>query len=140
MNRFLGITLIVLALGLGIAPHYTDCLSQGNTVTLANGKTQPMKCHWTAQAEIAAAVPIAGLGIILATKRRQTNLMSLGVMGVALGIVPIVLATNLIGTCALATHICNTTMKPIIMSLGGLVGVVSLGVVINGWRNRKLLE
>jgi hypothetical protein len=140
MNRFLGITLIVLALGLGVAPHYTDCLSQGNVVTLANGKTQPMKCHWTAQAEIAAAVPVAGLGVVLATKRRKANMMSLGVLGVALGVVPILLATNLIGTCALATHICNTTMKPIIMAAGGLISLTSLGVVINGWRNRNVLE
>jgi hypothetical protein len=140
MNRFLGITLIVLALGLGIAPHYTDCLSQGATVTLANGKTQPMKCHWTAQAEIAAAVPVAGLGVVLATKRRKANMMILGVLGVALGIVPILLATNLIGTCALGTHICNTTMKPIITAVGGLISVTSLGVVINGWRNRNVLE
>jgi len=140
MNRFLGITLIVLALGLGVAPHYTDCLSQGSVLTLANGKTQPMKCHWTAQAEIAAAIPVAGLGVVLATKRRKANMMNLGVLGIALGIVPIVLATNLIGTCATATHICNTTMKPIILTMGGLISAASLGVVINGWRNRKLLE
>jgi len=47
MYKFLGIALIVLALGIGIVPHHTDCLSQGSTLSLDNGRTQPMKCHWS---------------------------------------------------------------------------------------------
>ena len=69
MNKIFGIALIVLALGIGIIPHYTDCLSQGNTLTLANGKTQPMKCHWSAQAEIGAAIPLGLMGAVLITSR-----------------------------------------------------------------------
>jgi hypothetical protein len=65
MTKFLGVALIVLALGIGIIPHYTDCLSQGNTLSLANGKTQPMKCHWSAQAEIVAAIPLGVIGIMM---------------------------------------------------------------------------
>ena len=60
MNRVLGIVLVIFALGIAIVPHFTDCFSQGSVLKLANGNTQPMKCHWTAQAEIAVGVPLAG--------------------------------------------------------------------------------
>jgi hypothetical protein len=57
MNKFLGITLIVIALAIAIIPAFTDCQSQGRSLALANGGTTAMKCHWTAQAEIASGVP-----------------------------------------------------------------------------------
>jgi hypothetical protein len=56
-----------------------------------------------------------------------------------LGVVPIILVTNLIGTCSVATHICNTTMKPSVLALGGLISATSLGVIFVGWRNRNNL-
>ncbi len=130
MNRFLGIVLIVLALGIGIVPHYTDCLSQGSQLTLANGKTQPMKCHWTAQGEIAVAAPLAVLGIVTVAGRRKTALRGAGVMGIALGAVALALPLNLIGTCAMATHFCNTAMKPSILALGSVTILGSLAIVL----------
>jgi hypothetical protein len=130
VNRFLGIALIVLALGIGIVPHYTDCLSQGNTVALANGKTQPMKCHWTAQGEIAVAAPLAALGIVATVSRRKETLRGSGALGIVLGAVALALPLNLIGTCAMPTHICNTAMKPSILALGSLAIVGSLGVML----------
>ena len=130
MNKFLGIALIVLALGIGIVPHYTDCLSQGDTVTLANGKTQPMKCHWTAQAEIAVAAPLAVLGVVAAVGRRKDLLRGSGVMGIMLGAVALALPLNLIGTCSMATHMCNTAMKPSILAMGSLAIIGSLGIML----------
>jgi hypothetical protein len=64
MNKFLGIALVVVAIAIAVVPHFTDCLSQGHLVTLANGATQPMKCYWPAQAEIAVGIPFAGVGIL----------------------------------------------------------------------------
>ena len=130
MNRFLGIALVVLALGLGIVPHYTDCLSQGATVALANGKTQPMKCHWTAQGEIAVAIPLAALGVVVAVGRRKDLLRGSGVMGVALGVMALALPLNLVGTCAMPTHICNIAMKPSILAMGSLAIAGSLGIIL----------
>ena len=130
MNKFLGIALIVLALGIGIVPHYTDCLSQGDTVTLANGKTQPMKCHWTAQGEIAVALPLGVLGIVTLASKRKSSLRGAGVMGIALGAVALALPLNLVGTCAMPTHICNTAMKPAILALGSVSILGSLGIIL----------
>jgi hypothetical protein len=130
MNKFLGIALVVLALGIGIVPHYTDCLSQGNQVTLANGKTQPMKCHWTAQGEIAVALPLGVLGIVTLASKRKSSLRGAGVMGIALGAVALALPLNLVGTCAMPTHICNTAMKPAILALGSVSILGSLGIIL----------
>ena len=83
--KWFGIALVVLALGIGIVPHYTDCLSQGKQLTLANGSMQPMKCHWSAQGEIAVAAPILAVGVMLTTTKRKGAATGLSVMGVVLG-------------------------------------------------------
>ena len=132
MFKYFGIALVVLALGIGIIPHYTDCLSQGATVTLANGKTQPMKCHWSANAEIGVAIPLGVAGVLMTTSRRKQNFRNLSVLGIAFGVIAMLLPAQIIGTCATPTHICNTAMKPALMSLGGLVaGLGALGFVMS---------
>ena len=136
MNRVLGIALVVFALGLAIVPHYTDCFSQGNLVTLANGNQQPMKCHWTAQGEIAIGAPLAAVGAIMTFSRRKQSMRILGVMGIALGALAFALPTSLIGTCGMATHICNTAMKPAIFAFGGLVLAGSVGAVVTSFRTK----
>jgi hypothetical protein len=135
MNKILGITLVVLALAIAVVPHFTDCYSQGNLVTLANGNTQPMKCHWTAQSEIAVGIPLAGIGAMLAFSRRKSTAMGLSVIGVVLGAMALALPYSLIGTCIAPTHICNTAMKPALTILGSLGIIGSLGAVMSA---RKL--
>lgn len=123
MYKFFGIALVVLALGIGIIPHYTVCKDQ---IALANGKTTPMKCHWSAQAEIGVAIPIGIMGAMLIPSKKKENRRSLAILGVALGAVAILIPTKLIGVCSMATHTCVTTMKPAMFGLGGLVTATSL--------------
>ena len=133
-TKILGIALVIFALGIAIVPHFTDCYSQGQLVTLANGAKQPMKCHWTAQAEITVGAPLAVVGALLPFSRRKGMARSLAVMGIALGAVAIALPYSLIGTCAMPTHICNTAMKPALTALGSLGIVGSLGVMLTAGR------
>ena len=137
MNRFLGIALIVLALGIGIIPHYTDCLSQGDVVTLANGKTQPMKCHWSAQAEIAIAAPLGITGVLMIPSRKKENIRNLSILGIGLGALVMAIPTQLIGVCTMPTHICVTTMKPLLLSLGGIVTAASLLGLVMTFRKKS---
>ena len=51
--KVIGGLLIALALLVAIVPMFTDCASQGRSLTLANGREIPMKCHWTGLAELA---------------------------------------------------------------------------------------
>jgi hypothetical protein len=134
--KWFGIALIVLALGIGIVPQFTDCYAHGQLVTLANGSTQPMKCHWTAQGEIALAVPILGIGAMMTSGRRKESARYLSILGIILGALVITLPTNLIGTCGMATHFCNTAMKPSLLALGSLAMVGSLGGLMLSFKHK----
>jgi hypothetical protein len=130
MNKVLGITLIVLAIALAVVPHYTDCQSQGSLITLANGNTIPMKCHWTGIAEIGVAAPLIAVGgMVTAFRKKKQNLMTFGVLGIVLAAVALSLPTFMIGTCAAPNHFCNTAMKPAILVLGSVAALASLGLI-----------
>jgi hypothetical protein len=134
MNKILGGLIIVLALVVGIVPLFTDCLSQGKTLTTSTGAQVPMKCHWTAIAEIGVAVPLALVGVLTMTSKRKETVRSLAAFGVALGALVVAFPTVLIGVCANPTHICNMIEKPTLI-LGGILAIVLSAVV--ALRTRK---
>ena len=137
MKRTMGIVKIVLALAIGILPLFTDCQSQGRSLELANGKTVPMKCHWTGIAEIGVAVPLGLIGFYdLFSKRKETNNLLSG-MGVVLGALVILFPTFLIGVCANPDMLCNMIMKPGLILLGSLVILVSL---VGFFNSRRMVE
>ena len=125
MNRFFGVALVAFALAIAIIPHFTDCQSQGKAISLPNGMTVPMKCHWTAQAEIATAVPLAVVGgVMFATKRKESRTI-LAITGTTLGALAILIPIKLIGVCSSAM-LCHTLMQPSLVVLGSLAIVASL--------------
>ncbi len=128
MFKVLGVALVVFAIAIAVVPMFTDCQSQGKAITLANGKTVPMKCHWSGVGEQVAAVPLIAVGAMMPFMRRRETLTGLSVMGVVLGAFVISLPVNLIGTCT-SGMLCETVMKPTLVTLGGLVvagGVLGL--------------
>ena len=129
-DKFLGISLAVLALAIAIVPHYTDCLSHGIVMKMASGMTAPMVCHWTAQAEIAVGVPLFAVGAVFSFTRSKTGLFTLSLLGTVLGVLAILLPAQLIGTCPGPAEPCNTMMKPAITALGSLAIMGSLGGLI----------
>lgn len=138
--RFLGVALIVLAIALAVVPQFTDCHSQGRMLTLQNGRTVDMKCHWTAMAALGLAIPLAGVGALLALNRRKdTSLRSLGVMGALLGAVAILLPTLLIGVCASNEMLCNSVMRPLMILIGTLAIVAAGAAALVGSRKQQLI-
>ena len=137
MNKFLGIALIVLALAIAIVPSFTDCQSQGKSITLANGNTIPMKCHWTGIAEIGVAVPLLAVGATITANRRKDNLMSLGIVGLLLGGLAIAFPTGLIGVCQTPTMLCHTVMKPSLIVFGSLAIVGSAIAIVLSQKTGK---
>lgn len=129
MKKLMGGITIVMALVLGIVPLFTDCLSQGRALELANGKTVPMKCHWTGIAEIGVAIPLGLVGISqIFSKRKETfNLTSL--FGVVLGALAIAFPTVLIGVCANPDMLCNMVMRPTLIAGGSIAIAASLVVI-----------
>jgi hypothetical protein len=134
MNRVLSIVIVVLALGLAIIPAFSDCLSQGRSLTLQNGSTVPMKCHWTGIAEIGAAVTLGAAGILSFRNRRPEAARSLGLIGVAGGVMAILFPTLLIGVCSNPMMTCNMIMRPALILLGTLGIAASAGMFITANR------
>ncbi|RPJ41052.1 MAG: DUF4418 family protein, partial [Chloroflexi bacterium] len=99
MKKF-GIGFIVLAAVIAIVPLLTQCQAFGKAIALANGKTVPMKCHWTAEAALASAIPLAIAGVLLLVNHRKETHMSLYIISGLLGAIVILLPTVLFGVCA----------------------------------------
>lgn len=138
--KVIGALLIVLALAIGVIPQFTDCESQGRQLTLEGGRQIPMKCHWTARAELGLAVPLLATGIMLVPSRRRETQRNLGLMGSVLGVLAIALPNNLIGVCGNPDMICNSVMKPTLTLTGGLVvGLGLIGAVMAMTRKEELV-
>ncbi len=137
MKKVMGVFSIVLALAIGILPMFTDCLSQGKALELANGKTVPMKCHWTGIAEIGVALPLAIVGIFEIVSKRKETFNFLSGTGAALGVMAILFPTTLIGVCANPAMLCNMVMKPGLVLSGALAIAVSAVVFI---ASRKMAD
>lgn len=125
MFKVLGIFMIILALVIGIVPQFSNCSAAGRSLELADGRHVPMKCHWTARAEIAVAAPLLLTGVLqVFTKRKETHQMLSIVSGVG-GAAVIALPTILVGVCMNSEMICNSFMRPFLLLSGGLVLGVS---------------
>jgi hypothetical protein len=129
MNKSMGILMIVLALVIAIVPIFTDCLANGRSLTTADGRSVPMKCHWTAIAEIGLAVPLALLGFFNFTSKRKETFRTLNLISLTLGALVILFPTVLIGVCANPMMECNMIEKPTLILSGILVigaGLITL--------------
>ena len=123
--RMIGAGVALGAVVLAVLPFLTQC-AEG--VALASGATVPMKCHWTAMAAIATAIPLAIVGVAAFFSRRAETLRVLGVLTAALGGIAMALPTALIGVCANPSHMCNYVMRPSMILIGLAVIVAGLAM------------
>ena len=123
--RVIGVILLVAALAIAIVPQFTDCESQGRMLTLQNGRTVAMKCHWTAQAALGLALPLALVGALTLFRGRKPGAGNLGAVGVGLGALAVLLPTALIGVCASSDMLCNSVMRPFLILTGSVVAIAS---------------
>jgi hypothetical protein len=136
--KVLGVFLVVLALVAGISPMFSDCQSQGRTLEVM-GKPVAMKCHWAGVSELVAALPLGVLGIVgvVGVRRKETRRV-MSITGGVLGMLIVLLPTQLIGVCANPDMICNLVMRPVLTLAGGLTMVVSLvGLVLARGRDME---
>ncbi len=132
-----GVTVIVLALLVAIVPHFFNCEHDGKSLTLNDGRQVPMKCYWTARAEMGLALPLLGTGFVMAANRRRDAIRTLGPLGTLLGIVVMLLPTYLIGVCTSMAGSCNLVMRPAMLLVGTLLVAVSLVALAIAWRQRE---
>jgi hypothetical protein len=140
--RVIAIIIMLLALAIGVVPQFTNCSAQGRAIELPGGRTMPMKCHWTAMAAPAVAVPLLIVGGLMFFSRRRETLLALCLLGAVLGVFAMLLPTYLIGVCASDEMLCNIELKPTMVFSGtvtlgaGLVGLVLAGKA----RSRRFTE
>jgi hypothetical protein len=128
--KVIGAFLVVLALIIGIVPQFTDCLAQGSAITLPNGNTMPMKCHWTRQAEVAVALPLLAVGVLMIISKKRQTLRALALVGLVLGTAAILVPAYLIGVCANDEMICSMLMKPTLLFAGTLTVAASVVALV----------
>ena len=124
------VLLVILALVISVVPFFTDCSSQGRVLTLQNGRTIPMKCHWTGRAELAVALPLAVVGALLALSKRKETRRFLAIAGVALGASAALLPLVFIGVCSSAEMTCKMIMEPVLILAGVVVIAISALVLL----------
>jgi hypothetical protein len=122
--KIIAALIFLSALVVGIVPQFTDCQSKGHSIQLASSRTIPMKCHWTARAEIALAAPLLLCGALIGSSRKRGAHQYLGAMSVALGVCIVLLPTVLIGVCASSDMQCAALMKPILILAGSLASIL----------------
>lgn len=135
--KAVGILTIALAIAIAVVPIFTECLRDGKMVTTADGRSIPMKCHWTAMASLALALPLAVIGAEQAVSRRREARLDLATLGVVLGALVIALPTALIGVCTHPDALCNLVMKPTLILAGSLVLATSLFGLITSFRRAE---
>ena len=140
--RLTGIAIVAFALVIGIVPQFTRCktgAAMGGSATTsaatAAAPAQPMRCYWSARAEIGVGAPLGLAGLLLALSRRKESRRFLALLAAALGTVAMLVPTVLIGVCSSPTARCHTIMRPTLLAAGGLVVALSvIALVLNELR------
>jgi hypothetical protein len=140
--KLAGSLLVIFALFVGIVPQFYSCQAQGREpLKLESGRTVPMKCYWTSQAELAVAAPLAVVGASLFLSKRRESQRVLSLIGLVLGLFAVLLPTALIGVCMSDEMLCNVLMKPTLIAAGLLGMGVSTVVLVRSWTpERKAYE
>lgn len=125
--KLTAVALILLAVGIAVAPLFLECQYYGLTMKLANGMSAPMKCHWTAMAEIGIALPLAAVGAASGFSKSKEARRVLAIVGMALGLVAIMVPAYLIGVCPNEDMLCNALMRPALILMGVLTVAASMG-------------
>ena len=156
--RVVAVLVVAMALVIGIAPQFTHCKTgssmSANTSTstsaagtktgagaVTTAQATPMRCYWTARAELGVALPLLVGGVLFFFSRRKETRRALAVLVCALGVVAMLLPTVLIGVCSTSSAECNTTMRPILLVAGGLTVAIGLiALVRNELSNEPPLD
>ena len=160
--KVLAVLIMIMGLVIIIVPQFTNCesgkdhpatinmqsgvagaveyASMGGMSTSASESTsvpyRMMKCFWSARAEIVAGVPLIALGILLFFARRKETIRVIGILTVLLGVLTVVIPTQLVGTCANTAMVCNTEMKPALLVAGGITVALGVAVLVLGEMRR----
>lgn len=127
-SRVLGVFAVALGLIVAVVPHYVFpvCQYSGMLVQTMAGTYIPMRCYWTATAEVGLGAVIVVTGLLLFASRHIETRMALGFVLGALGTVVALVPTYLIGVCANPMHPCRIATQPALVLLGLVTVIVAI--------------
>ena len=123
--RALAVVSGVFGLLIAIVPQFLLPVCSASIETKA-GRFIPMRCFWTARVELAVGALIILVSILLFFSRNKSATLYLQIVLTGLGVVALLLPTNLIGVCMSPTMPCRVGTLPGLIVLSGLVIVVGL--------------
>ncbi len=129
--KIIALLLIVSGIATIFIPSFYSCAAHGKSIQLPGGKNIQMKCFWTARAEIAMGILLLVTGVFLFMSRNFESRRFLSVLAIMLAVLIILFPTTLIGVCANPDMLCALLMKPILLLIGAVAGV--LGIAATAW-------
>ena len=118
--KFIAVVLMVLGLFVVFFPSFYTCQAHGHAIQLTAVVSIPMKCLWTARAEIALGVLLLAVGTFLLISRKLETRRVLSILAVILGIFIFLSPASLIGVCINPNMPCVVIMKPALLLAGVL--------------------
>lgn len=123
--RALAVISGVFGLLIAIVPQFLLPVCSASIETKA-GRFIPMRCFWTARVELAVGALIVLVSILLFLSRNRSTTLYLHIVLTGLGVVALLLPTNLIGVCMSPTMPCRIGTLPALIVLSGLVIAIGL--------------
>ncbi len=132
ISKGLGVVAVVIGFLVAIVPHYVFpvCQYVGMLIETSAGKYLPMKCYWTATAEIGLGAAIVLVGLLLIVSKQTETRRVLGTILAALGILVALVPTYLIGVCAMPDHPCRLATQPALILLGVVTVIVGIVAIV----------
>lgn len=118
-TKITGIVIALLGLLTALIPTLIFKVCEG-----MDGKF--MKCHWTAQTEVALGIAILVIGILIVLVKEKAAAAAFAVSAAINGVLVILIPTVVIGVCGSSEMACNSGTKPALIIAGALIIVASL--------------
>lgn len=129
--------LIIIGAFVAIGPTHIFPVCEATIATVA-GRQVPMKCFWTAQAELGAGAVLLLGGVLLLLSKSSMFKCGVASMCALVCILIVSIPTLLIGVCPGETMPCHLSTQPALL-VSGLIGLLaSLVLVIAnrmGWHD-----
>lgn len=131
-----GILLVLAGITLALVPYAVLPVCAG-TVETASGGSVPMKCFWTAKAELGVGSLITFGGLLSCFSRDAGARFGIAAMTAGTALLGIAFPTALIGVCPSEAMACRMGTLPALVLINSVVAVISLFACRNSRRAMK---
>lgn len=128
-SKIAGLVTTALGFLIIIIPNWVLPVCEG-LLELANGQQVPMRCFWTARAEMILGGLILIGGVLLTIRSSGETRRRLNQLVTAVGLAVILTPLYVIPTCTQPDMVCNVGTKPALL----LLGAVTLAIGLYGSR------